>query len=327
MARLALLGAAHIHTPNFAKTLASRADHAVSAVWDHDGARATRTADSLSARATTDLAAALEGVDAAIVCSETRHHERLVGEICELRLPLFVEKPLGTGADDAARMASRIEAAGVAFQTGFFMRSHPAHRYLKGAIADGTFGRITHVRHSNCHAGAIHGWFDREWRWMADPAEAGVGAFGDLGAHSLDLLVWLLGPIASVVATLDGGTRRYGDCDELGECLLRFTNGAIGSVVAGWVNVANPVTLVVSGTEGLAWMSGGHLYLHHKRLGADGKAPWTALPPALPHAFDQFLDALAGKPAELIPVREAAYGCRVVDTLYQAAHARRWLDV
>ena len=47
---------------------------------------------------------------------------------------------------------------------------------LDDEIAKGSFGKITRVRHSNCHAGSLKGWFDTDWRWMADPKIAGVGA-------------------------------------------------------------------------------------------------------------------------------------------------------
>jgi predicted dehydrogenase len=49
-------------------------------------------------------------------------------------------------------------------------------------------GKITRARGSNCHSGSLGGWFDKEYRWMADPKIAGVGAFGDLGTHKLDIL-------------------------------------------------------------------------------------------------------------------------------------------
>jgi 1,5-anhydro-D-fructose reductase (1,5-anhydro-D-mannitol-forming) len=325
MANLAFLGAAHIHTPNFVRMLGAQADHAVRLVWDHDGARATRTAAALGARATDDLAEALgDGIDAVIVCAETVRHEALVAAACGAGKHLFVEKPLGMSRSDAVRMQSAIEAAGVRFQTGYFMRGQPAHRFLKAEIARGTFGRISHVRHSNCHAGALRGWFDTEWRWMADPAQAGVGGFGDLGAHSVDLLVWQLGPVARVTAEIRTVTGRYGTCDELGEALLEFESGVIGSVAAGWVDVANPMTLLVSGTDGAAWVTGGQLFVACEPLGSDGKAPWTRLPPALPHPFEQFLDVLAGRPAECIGAGEAVHVNAVLEACYAAARNRSW---
>ena len=75
---------------------------------------------------------------------------------------MFVEKPLGMGAVDAYRMAEAIEKAGVLFQTGYFMRGNPIHLFLREQIAAGSFGKITRIRHSNCHAGSLGGWFDAD---------------------------------------------------------------------------------------------------------------------------------------------------------------------
>ena len=124
---------------------------------------------------------------------------------------------MGLGASDANKMATAIEAAGVLFQTGYFQRGNPVHLFLRQEIQAGHFGKVTRVRHSNCHAGSLGGWFDTDWRWMADLTQAGVGAFGDLGTHSLDILMWLLGDVAQVTATVGVATARYGDCDEYGE--------------------------------------------------------------------------------------------------------------
>ena len=53
--------------------------------------------------------------------------------------------------------------------------------------------------------------------YLADPKIAGVGAFGDLGTHKLDILMWLIGDIDSVSAQVKVVTGRYGDCDESGD--------------------------------------------------------------------------------------------------------------
>ena len=49
MANIALVGCAHIHTPGFIKRLNARADHKVTAVWDHDLERAKKRAAELNA--------------------------------------------------------------------------------------------------------------------------------------------------------------------------------------------------------------------------------------------------------------------------------------
>lgn len=328
MVTVALVGCAHVHTPGFVKRLQARSDVAVKYVWDHDGERARKQAEALSAQTVADVATVWADPEVAgvIICSETNRHEPLVLGAAAGRKQMFVEKPLGMAAADAYRMAHAVEFAHVLFQTGYFQRGNPINLFLREQMLKGHFGQITRIRMSNCHAGSLKGWFDTEWRWMADLEQAGVGAFGDLGTHALDLMLWMMGDATEVTARIQVATRRYGDCDEYGEGLLQFEGGAIGSLAAGWVDVANPITTIISGTEGHAYVCEGKLYFQSSRVpGADGKEPWTALPEAWPHAFDLFLDALHGKSVPLVSVQEAAVRSAVMEALYEGARTRRWV--
>ena len=327
--QVALIGCAHIHTPGFVKRLQARSDVKVSYVWDHDASRAAQWTDVLGAKQISDPAAALDDgkVQGVIVCSETNRHEDLVLPAAAAGKHLFVEKPLGIGADDAHRMAEAIEKAGILFQTGYFQRGIPAHQFIKQEIDKGTFGKITRLRHSNCHSGSLNDWFTPQWLWMTDMAQAGVGAFGDLGTHSLDIMLWLLGSVEQVTASIQVATGRYGECDEYGEGLLEFSNGTVGSLAAGWVDVAHPVNLIVSGTKAHAYVANGQVFLKSEAIeGATGETPWADLPEAWPHAFELYLDALVGKPgAPLVSASEAAVRSAVMEALYLAAQQKQWV--
>ena len=224
------------------------------------------------------------------------------------------------------------DEAGVLFQIGHFMRGFPHYRVIKSWIDDGTLGRITRIRHSNVHQGAVaeifdrgRGWYEDGWLWMTDTERAGMGGFGDLGAHSLDLLMWLMGDVSSVTAQVDRLLGKYA-CDEYGEGMLRFANGAIGSLAAGWVDVLRPLELLVSGTEGVAYVDNGKLFLKSDNLsGADG-SQWADLPEALPHAFVMFLEALDGADMPLISAKEAADRSAVMQAFYQAAATNTWVQ-
>lgn len=326
---VALVGCAHIHTPQFVNILNSRPEFKVAAVWDHDLERARKRADELKSTPTTELSSVWSDPDikAIIVGSETNRHEELVLAAAKAGKHVFVEKPLGMGARDAYAMADALEKAGVLFQTGYFQRGTPAHQFLREQIRNGSFGKITRVRHSNCHSGALDGWFDTQWRWMADPAQSGVGAFGDLGTHSLDLLIWMLGEVEICTAALDKGTGRYGETDEAGEGLLRFKNGTIGTIAASWDDLANPVTFEISGTEGHAVIMSDRLFFTSKNVeGADGRKPWKEFPKPLPHSLELFLSAVAGeKDLPLVTPREAAYRSAVMEAMYQGAEKRDWV--
>jgi 1,5-anhydro-D-fructose reductase (1,5-anhydro-D-mannitol-forming) len=299
------------------------------AVFDDDPQRAAKNADQVHAPVVDDLDGLLgdEQLDAVIVCSETDRHESLVLRAAAAGKHLFVEKPLGFATEDAFRMAAAVEKAGVIYQTGYFLRGTPIHRKLKTMVDAGDFGTITRVRHSNCHNGSLGGWFDTDWRWMADPKRAGCGAFGDLGTHSLDILMWLFGPVQRVAADVRVVTGRYEDCDEVGEAMLAFEAGPLATLAGSWVDLANPLQLLISGTEAHAAVFNGQLYIQSESLKLDGSKPVTDLPAAWPHAFHLFLDAVGGKPdVPLVSVREAAMRSSVMDAVYQAVRSQTWIQ-
>ena len=303
---LALVGCAHIHVPGFTKLLAERKDVRVKWAWDPDPARVAKWGAVVAPAPRRPWARSWPTRR----CRASSFSRRPTVTGSWWRRPrakkhLFVEKPLGiTGAESRA-MADAIEKAGVLFTTGYFMRTDPKVLFLREQVAKGAFGRITRASAWNCHSGSLGGWFDEKpgnvaetWRWMADPKIAGVGAFGDLGTHSLDILMWLLGPVESVTAEVRVITGRYGDCDETGTAMLRMKDGVVATLVAGWVDVANPVTLQIAGTEGHAVIVQDQLYFESKKVpGSKLAQPVTGLPPGPKPPLLQWVDAVGGHKA------------------------------
>ena len=342
--KLALLGASHIHTPGFVDALAARADVSVAAVWDPDPAIAEKYAARLQCRPAADVATVLgmPDLDAAVVLSQTNRHESLVRQIARANKHCFVEKPLGIGLADAKKMMLALEAAEVIFHTGYFNRTIPAHLLLKRLITEAAFGEISRIRLVFGTSAAIDGIFHSDWQWMTDPLQAGVGAFGDLGTHKLDLLLFLMGDTAqleAVTATFSRPIRRYPQGEECGEAILRFDNGTIATIAASWVDVVEPTSLLISGSRGHAvirnapgrphndWDS--ELFLLSASVdGATGREPWTDLPARLPRPLEQFIDAVVhGERSHLVSVREAAYSSYVMEVISKAAAERRWLPI
>lgn len=328
---IALVGGAHIHTPGFIDLVKTRPDVRVKAVWDHDAARAQRRAKALNSQVVEKVQQIWDDpeITAVVIFSETNRHPELVRAAAKAGKHMFAEKPLGITAKESLEMAAEIEKANLLFTTGYFMRTDPKHLFLKQEIAQSHFGQITRVRGSNCHNGALGGWFDSEWRWMADPKQAGVGAFGDLGTHKLDILMWLLGDVERVTADIKPVIARYAGCDECGEALIRFKNGVTGTLAAGWVDIEDPVQLLISGTEGHAVIYEDQLYYRSKHVpGSDSKNPCTSLPPAPRAPLHQFLDAVAGsKDQPLVKPREAAARVVVMEAMYKADRERKWVTV
>jgi len=338
-ATFALVGCAHIHTPGFVNLLKGRSEVSVKYVWDPQAVRAEKRAEELGAKVVpnVDVIWGDPHVKAVVICSETNRHPALVRAAAAAKKHLFVEKPLGTTAAESIAMARAIDAAKLHFTTGYFMRTDAAHLFLKEQVAKGAFGTITRASAWNCHSGSLGGWFDEKpndpansWRWMADVEQSGVGGFGDLGTHSLDILMWILGDIASVSADIRVVTGRYGPkTDETGQAMIKFKSGVMGSLTAGWLDVANPVTLMISGTKGFASIVNGKLTFKSDLVpGAKGDQPWTDLP-AVPQApLHQFVNAVLGKPNQpLVTPTEAAARVSVMEAMYKSSKSGRWTKV
>ncbi len=325
----AFLGVAHIHTPGFVKIINNRADVECKYVYDHDAERAQKCAAELGAQvADLDAILADSSVQSVVICSETRHHLELSTRAAAAGKHLFVEKPLAITGDDAETIAAAVEKAGVTFQTGFFSRGAASNQFIKREIEAGHLGIVTRMRYTNCHSGALGGWFDTQWRWIADKNEAGGGGFADLGAHALDIVLWVLTPTCGkavkFAATLGNATQRYGDLDaidEWGAGLITFEGGAVAVVEAGWVDPKYSAPVEVHGTQGQILVHDGKVFYFSQHVeGADG-GEWTDLPDAQPHAFEGFWDHLEGKGAMLVSVQSAADESRVMHQLYLSANS------
>jgi len=328
---LALLGAAHMHTPMFLQMLATRPEVKVKYVWDHEAARAKKQAAACGAQVAASPAeilgdAAVQGV---LVLSETQLHAELATAAAKAHKHLFVEKPMGVGPHAATEIAPAIEQAGVLFTTGYHLRTNPKHLFVKENLAQGNLGKIVRVHCSFANACALQGEFDGELRWTTERKWGALGGFADTGTHALDLLMWLIGDVVAVTAEVRSVTGRYADCDETGQGMLRFANGATGTISAGWIEPENPVGLLVSGTEGQATMFNERLYLRSPKVPhADGARPWGKLPPGPDHPVLQFVNAVAGQPDQpLVAPREAAARVKVMEALYQSAREHRWVTI
>lgn len=320
---LAWIGVAHIHTPGFSNEVKKRG-HKCAGVYDHDAAKAAKNAENLGGkvRAIAEMVAD-KSVDAFIITSETVNHLELLKQIAHAGKPIFLEKPLGTNMEVSTALYEVLTSNKVVFQTGYFQRGGAGIQTIKKKLDEGFFGTVTRVRASVCHNGALGGWFDADWRWMADRKQSGVGAFGDLGTHGLDLLMWLFGSVKAATGALSMGTARYEGCDELGEGLLKFKSGAIGTLTASWDDIANPVRMQVCGTKGHALLNG-DLQLS----GEDGKMKLiTDLEPSVSAGFPGFLDYLEGKKVTLVTPREATMRDIVMDAIYHGAETQSWVEI
>ncbi len=327
----AFLGTAHIHMGDFVRRLLARQGQVgVALVYDHDAARGRSYAQKFDGAQFTDSPQAILSdprITSVVVCSETVYHRDLVVAAARAGKHIFCEKPLGLGRADAEAMAQAIREAGVLFQTGFFLRGDPVHQFIRREVQAGHLGKLTRVRYTNCHQAALDGWFDTDYRWLTDPTLAGGGAMLDLGAHVLDIILHTYpqteGEIVGTHAFVGNRGGRYGtEIDEYGTGILQFQSGLIAELEASWVDPTLRAPIEVHGTDGEIMAQNGTVTYHSKHgNGYAEPAVVSDLPPAAPHAFELFWDAVLGQPLplSLVSVDEAAQGSRIMEDLYASA--------
>ena len=328
---VALLGAAHMHTAMFLNILKGCEDVKVKYVYDHDPVRAETTAALCGAKVVKTAAEILgdAGVSGVMILSETSLHAELATAAAQAKKHAFIEKPLGVGGKDAAQIADALEKAGVLFTTGYHLRTIPKYIFVKENIAQGNLGKIVRIHCSFSNDCVLQGAFRQGIQVDGRSAMGALGSFADTGTHALDMLMWLMGDVDAVTADIRTVTDRYPHCDETGQGMIRFRNGVTGTISTGWVEPENPVSLLVSGTEGHAAIFNDRLHLRTAKVrGADGARPWGKLPPGPDHPLLQFVEAIRGeKNVPLVKPREAAARVKVMEALYQSARERKWVTV
>lgn len=152
---------------------------------------------------------------------------------------VYCEKPLATTAKAARQMADAAEAAGIKTQVGFNYLANPMLHLTREMIEAGELGEIYAFR--GIHAEDFLADPAGPWGFRHEPV--GGGVLGDLGSHALATAEFLLGPLAAVmgecvthVAERPGpdGELKPVRVEDAAHVLLRFENGATGSLVADW---------------------------------------------------------------------------------------------
>lgn len=324
--QVGILGAAHVHLDRYARLLKSDENIHVKAVYDDTPAIARLAAEQTGGRQVDSVASLLadEEIKAVVILSENTKHEEYAIAAAKAGKHMFVEKPLDIEGARADRIAEAVEEAGVLFQTGYFMQSMAQLRFLRQAIREGKFGKLTRLRIQYAHGGSLGTMWDGHHAWMVDREQVGRGALGDLGIHALNALLWITGddPIRDVSAHVGNVTGLHDGLDEFGEAAIQFESGLIGTIGSGYVDHNDVNRIELSGTEGHAYMNRGRLFVTCPNLtGTHQERYWSDFDDPLGHPFELFLAALHGENPPLISVSDAARDVRVMDDIYRAANA------
>jgi len=275
---------------------------------------------------------------------------------------VLCEKPLANTVAEAERMLTAVKKAGVVNMICHNYRRAPAVMLAKQLIDAGELGEIRHYRGTYLQDWIADPKFPLVWR--LDAKKAGSGALGDIAAHSIDLARFLVGEIAEVAADLKtfikqrplpDNPRKKGrvTVDDASTTLVRFRNGAIGTVEATRMALGrkNYNRFEINGSRGsvafdLERMNELEVYLESDPPNVRGfrtvlvtesshpymKAWW---PPGhiigyehtFTHTVFDLLEAIAKGRSPKPNFEDGVRNQRVLAAIEKAARARRWVTV
>jgi predicted dehydrogenase len=213
--------------PAFSKV----ADSSLVAVMRRDGDKARDYAQRHGVPRWYDDAAALiadPDVDAVYVATPPSSHREYALMAIAAGKPVYVEKPMAIDHDECQDIVGAGEAAGVPVFVAYYRRMLPRFRRIAALIAEGAIGtpRIVSV--------LLHHPFEaryadpRNLPWTVLPEISGGGIFVDIGCHTLDILDFLLGPIADARGMTTHQVNAY-PAEDTVAMAFRFESGVLGT--------------------------------------------------------------------------------------------------
>lgn len=166
------------------------------------------------------------GVDAVYVATPPDGHARYALMAARAGKPVYVEKPLARSYAECEAMIEGCRSAGVPLFAAYYRRRLPRFLKAKEILDAGGIGAVRSVQVTLSRTPVAPAAGPVPWRF--DPAVAGGGLFLDLASHTLDLLDFLLGPIAEARGMAANLSRAHAVEDTVAACFA-FDSGALGS--------------------------------------------------------------------------------------------------
>jgi predicted dehydrogenase len=253
--RFALIGCGTI-APTHAEALATLPEAQLVACCDivPEAARAFADRFGLRAMDFTDLLEDRE-IEAVTICTPSGLHAEVGAACLRAGKHVIVEKPMDVSVEACDRLLEAQKASGKTLAVVSQHRFDPASQRVRKAVDAGALGK-PHFADVQVLWYRTQEYYDSgNWRgtWALD----GGGCLMNQGVHTVDLMLWLAGPVATVQAHTRTAAHERIEVEDLVAAALTFENGAIGTLCASTAAYPGfPARLALFGGHGSAVIEG-----------------------------------------------------------------------
>ena len=266
-----------------------------------------------------------DGIEVATIVTPNHLHYAAASAMLRAGIHVICDKPLTATLAQAEELAEMATSSGLLFAVTYNYSAYPMVRLARDLVAQGRLGdiRIVQVEYpQDWLATNIEDEDQKQALWRTDPEKAGAGGcIGDIGTHAFHLAEFISGlKTTELLADLNSfvGQRKL---DDNANILLRFDNGAKGSLWSSQIAIGNENALRIrlyGDKAGIDWSQENPNYLSLTTLGgnkeilsrASASSPaavgaMTRLPAGHPEGFLEAFANLYSDIAEQLNARKS----------------------
>ena len=291
----------------------------IRALADRYGAPAFDTLDALLAQPSIDLV---------IIGSPSGCHAEQAIAAARRGRHVLVEKPLDIATTRIDALADAVTRAGVTLGVIFQDRLKPDVVAIKRRLDAGELGTPLVA------TGEVKWFRPAEYysasKWRGTWALDGGGALMNQGIHTVDLLLYLLGPVTRVTGLT--ATRHHAiEAEDTATALLEFASGAQGTLdVTTAAFPGSPRRLRIAGTAGSLVLEGDRLAITDSVPSEpieNASSPVVSDVSAHQRVIEDFLASIRDGRPPVCDVHEGRRSVEVVEAVYRSSREQRTITI
>ena len=291
-------------------------------------------------------------LDAVSVCTYNRTHAECAIYALNKGVNVLLEKPMCVTLDEAVEICRAEKASGKVLSIGFQPRLDENMKMIKKIVQSGKLGKVYYIQTGGGRRRGIPTPYGTSF---IEDKTAGIGAVGDIGCYSLDMVLNAIGyPKPLTVSGYKSsffGTRpdyypthpEYAgkfQVDDFAAAFIRLEGDIVLDFRIAWaMNMDTPGDTIILGTEGglripstECWNGsvGGPMKLYHEVCGQQTE---TEIPTIQTNGdlFDlkirSFLDAVKNGTPAPVPSSQIIYNQAIIDGIFKSAQAGREVEI
>ncbi|MBQ7330443.1 MAG: Gfo/Idh/MocA family oxidoreductase [Oscillospiraceae bacterium] len=295
-------------------------------------------------------------LDAVSVCTYNRTHAECTIYALNKGINVLLEKPMCVTTEEAVEIIKAEKASGKVLSIGFQPRFDENMKMIKKIVQSGALGKIYYIQTGGGRRRGIPTPFGTTF---IEDATAGIGALGDIGCYSLDMVLNAIGypkplTVSGYKSDFFGTRPDYSgyankgkpelaekfQVDDFAAAFVRLEGGIILDFRIAWaMNMDTPGDTIILGTEGglripstECWNGsvGGAMTLYHEVCGQQTS---TEIPIVNTNGnlFDlkirSFVDAIKNGTAAPVPSSQIFYNQAILDGINKSAELGREIEL